>query len=229
MPAKLNLVGRKFEYPDSTLEVIAFAGINPKSRSSMWLVKCGCGTEFTVKHGPSITNGHCKSCGCLQRETIRKLRHKHGAASGYKQTPEYYVWQAMLRRCTTKTHKHYADYGGRGITVCDRWLPENNGFVNFLADMGVRPDPKFTLERRKNDLGYSKENCYWAPWSHQGSNKRNSRKLTFRGRTLTASEWSRESGIPGRTIYSRMDADKSAEEILFPYSARTDLPPIANQ
>jgi hypothetical protein len=210
----VDLTGKRF----GRLVVIRFAGIDPKKRASTWDVKCDCGKEFTINSGARLTTGKTKSCGCLQRETVGKLRRKHGHSTGYKQSPIHAVWQAMLRRCLTKTHKHYADYGGRGITVCDRWLPQNNGLLNFIADLGDRPDPKLTIERRDNNLGYSPENCYWGTWVAQGANKRNSRKLEFRGRTEIASEWARITGIPNRTILNRMNQGQPAEQVLRPWS-----------
>lgn len=124
----------------------------------------------------------------------------------------------MIQRCTNKNHKTFHHYGGRGITVCDRWLPDNDGFNNFLADMGQRPESKFTLERRENELGYSPDNCYWATWIQQGRNKRNSRNLTYKDRTEICSEWARITGISQKTVLNRVNAGKTPEEILHPWS-----------
>ena len=83
-------------------------------------------------------------------------------------TPGYTSWQAMKQRCYYPKHKDYANYGGRGITVCDRW---QNSFANFIADMGERPKG-LTLERRDTNGNYEPTNCYWATASEQMINRR---------------------------------------------------------
>ena len=86
---------------------------------------------------------------------------------GMSKSPEYRAWEAMRQRCNNRNHPDYGHYGARGITVCERW---ESSFSNFLADMGVKPDPSLSLERRNNNLGYSKQNCYYATRSEQNKN-----------------------------------------------------------
>jgi hypothetical protein len=86
-------------------------------------------------------------------------------------TKIYYIWADMLYRCTKAKHARYADYGGRGITVCERW----HEFANFFADMGERPEGR-SLDRRDNDAGYSPENCRWATPAEQSENRRQYRR-----------------------------------------------------
>jgi hypothetical protein len=103
-------------------------------------------------------------------------RTTHGAYRHGKETPEHATWRDMLARCTRPTAKSYSRYGARGITVCTAWLD----YSVFIADMGVRPSPEHSLERKNNDLGYSPTNCEWASRSTQARNRRSS-KYYFNG------------------------------------------------
>lgn len=128
--------------------------------------RCECGKETRVI-ASALVKGKTKSCGCLYREmppTRGNLRH------GYSGTPIYQVWQAMSRRCFKLDDRCYARYGGRGITVCARWLGRD-GFIHFLEDMGERPEG-LTLDRIDVDGNYEPSNCRWATQSQQQNNKR---------------------------------------------------------
>jgi len=103
-------------------------------------------------------------------------------------TKEYRAWNNMRQRCSSKTHQAYPKYGGRGIEVCERW----SNFNNFLDDMGIAPTAKHSIERRDNDGDYSPTNCYWATYTQQNNNRRNTRFVTIEGITKPLSEWRRE-------------------------------------
>lgn len=102
---------------------------------------------------------------------------------------EYSTWGGMKARCYYLKHKDYKNYGGRGITVCERW---RSSFVNFLLDMGPRPSSIHTLDRRNNVKGYDKSNCRWATPAQQGKNTRINRWLTYKKRTRILADWARE-------------------------------------
>ena len=106
----------------------------------------------------------------------------------------------MMQRCLNPAHPHYKHYGGRGITVCERWLTS----ANFLADMGPKPSPKHTLERKNNDLGYSPENCTWDTTTAQLNNQRRTRKITFNGRTMGLNAWAKEIGMRWSSLDKRL-------------------------
>lgn len=120
---------------------------------------------------------------------------------GVSHTAEYRAWQTMRRRCYEPTDQAYPDYGGRGITVCARWLESP---LNFIEDMGFKPSPAHTLDREKNDLGYSKENCRWVTHRVNNQNRRSSRLITYEGRTQPLICWIRELGLSESLVANRL-------------------------
>lgn len=126
--------------------------------------RCDCGKDHSVPLGEW---GKSKSCGCLRKEILLARHTRHGMAD----TRIYDIWTQMVQRCHNSRNARYADYGGRGITVCERW----RDFVNFYADMGERPAGR-SLDRIDNDLGYSPENCRWATNTEQRRNRRDTAK-----------------------------------------------------
>lgn len=121
---------------------------------------CDCGHPHSLNRGAWRKT---QSCGCLRRDHAASLNTQHGMTG----SPTYNSWQSMIRRCTNPRAADYDRYGGRGITVCQRW----RDFSAFLDDMGVRP-PGHTLDRVDNDRGYEPSNCRWATTSEQNLNRR---------------------------------------------------------
>lgn len=119
----------------------------------------------------------------------------------------------MRQRCQNPNDRTYKNYGGRGITVCDRWL---ESFENFYADMGPKPSPKHSIERKDNDGPYSPENCRWATRVEQGRNRRNNRRVTIGGETKCLSEWAVVAGVCYATMLSRTRRGWLGERLLLP-------------
>lgn len=150
------------------LLALRIVGKSP-DRKMIWECQCDCGTLY---HVPSnkLTTGHTRSCGCLTPDLMRAKKTVHGhkrrpKAGGTSRT--YTSWLTMHARCTRPSNWNYKYYGGRGITICERWAI----FENFLADMGERPAER-TLDRIDVNGNYEPRNCRWATWPEQCANKR---------------------------------------------------------
>lgn len=185
------------------LKVISYAGRG--DGATLWNCVCECGKE-TVVAGPKLKCGFTKSCGCLCHERLAKFNTTHGRAH----TPIHNAWKTMKARCSNKKNKSFPRYGGRGITVCERWMT----FENFLSDMGDRPDKTYSIERLDNNRGYEPGNCVWAKAKTQGRNKSNNRLISACGTTLTLSEWCEMTGLGPSTISDRIKRGWDVEDAL---------------
>jgi hypothetical protein len=164
-PHTPDLTGHRF----GRLTVVDFAGVKdngPRKRQSQWNCKCTCGQK-TVVTTAKLNYGWTTSCGCWQREAPAhsKKNFKHGQSN----TPEYYAYHSMKQRCLNPNFHHYKNWGGRGITICKRWI---DSFEAFLTDMGLRPSNKHSLDRKKNNGNYNKDNCHWITAKKQAANRR---------------------------------------------------------
>ena len=121
---------------------------------------------------------------------------------GMTKTPEYCTWNQIKQRCFNPNNKNYLDYGGRGISVCDRW---KNSFENFLADMKLKPTPKHSIDRIDNDGDYCPENCRWSTNVEQANNKRTNRLITIENETLTMAQWEKKMGYKQGVIERRLN------------------------
>jgi hypothetical protein len=201
----VDITGQKFNRLTAIKRVDNY-GTGTKSKAK-WLCACDCGNEtFAAVH--SLKSGNTKSCGCLNIEIgIKngKLKRRHGMTK----TKPWITWDSMLQRCNNKKHKSYHQYGGRGITVCERWLT----FENFFEDMGVQADG-MTIERNDVNGNYEPSNCRWATILEQANNKRTNRFIEFKGERKTLKEWSISTGISRTTISDRIKYGWSIEDAL---------------
>lgn len=159
----INLTGQKFGL--LTVLAEADAQICGKHRIRRYACLCDCGNTKTATQN-NLRRGGTRSCGCL-RKMLGGPRTKHGHSAHGRVTTTYNIWCAMIKRCTKPNRKDYKYYGGRGITVCERWRV----YENFLADMGERPKG-LSIDRINNDGNYEPNNCRWATREEQRANQR---------------------------------------------------------
>jgi hypothetical protein len=173
-----------------------------------WLCECSCGGAALVMTS-NLRRGNTKSCGCFHADQVVKSGEKH-VTHGKSYTPLYVVWRGMMQRCYNPKAVNYDRYGGRGITVCERW----HSVGNFILDMPPRPSEHHTLERVKNEEGYSPSNCRWATNKEQSRNRRNNRFMVFEGKRFSLVEWAEITGINAKAISHRLCLGWSIERTL---------------
>lgn len=203
-----DYVGKKY----NRLFIISFS--HTKDYRKHMFVRCDCGKELTVPLS-SILSEHNKSCGCLSRELSSERGKTSNLKHGMFGKPTYKSWSHMISRCYTPNDKKFPRYGGRGITVCDRW---RGSFENFLEDMGVKPadegNLRYTLGRIDNDGDYCKENCRWETPSQQSNNRSTCKSITINGETLNRTQWIKKLGINYGTVIGRIQKGWSEYDAL---------------
>ena len=157
MAIRKNLIGQRFA------KLVVKKLDTTRTSGTYWLCKCDCGKTKSVLAG---NLKRIQGCGCERGKTTT-----HGHSRRDSITTEYRTWKNILNRCYNTKGVRYEDWGGRGITVCKRW---RDSFENFYVDMGPRPEgpPRYTLERKNNDRGYTPGNCIWATYKVQNNNTR---------------------------------------------------------
>lgn len=172
--------------------------VYPSGRTDLrYVCRCSCGRETSVL-GVHLRSGHTRSCGCLRKETTRSSFKKHG---GYN-TRLYRIWKNMKSRCYNKNNPDYRLYGGRGITICKEWLEDFANFRDWSDHNGYGNG--LSIDRINNDLSYTPSNCRWASQKDQCNNNSRNVIIEHKGRMLSISGWSKETGIKYGTISSRI-------------------------
>lgn len=170
--------------------------------NARWKCRCSCGT-IKVLVGGKLRQGEIQSCGCLLKDKL--------TTHGLTETAEYRIWRHVKGRTRSESNNNYKRYGARGITMCEEWWCS---FETFYKDMGPRPGPEYSIERKDNNKGYSKENCRWATKTEQANNRSSNVFYTRNGVSRTLSNWCRELNLDYNFIRERIRSGWTFEKAI---------------
>ncbi len=203
MSTVIDLTGMKFNKL-----LVLYRAYNPRYKHASWVCVCDCGNITTVVSN-NLRNGGTKSCGCSKGVYISQALT--GLSSQYPS--EYRSYNGMISRCFNPNISNYKHYGGKGITVCARWL---ESFNNFLEDMGSKP-PGTSLDRIDFNGNYYPDNCRWATISEQNRNRSNNIVITYCGLILLVADWAIAFNIDRRKLRDYLKYSKNFEDCLTRY------------
>ena len=210
-----------YKFPNTRLSFIKRTSCDTRHRWKA-LFQCDCG-KVTETKIDKVKGCRTTSCGCYKKEIDKQRRwsrrvgpFKRDPSKIYgkhfmSKSPEYKSWDKMIGRTCNLNSDSYNYYGGRGITVCDRW---RHSFENFYRDMGPKPSPEYSIERIDVNGNYEPGNCRWVTSKEQARNKRNTIVVTYKGITRPLCDLCDEYGIPSRLLTSRSNLGWSFEKAL---------------
>jgi hypothetical protein len=191
---RIGLDGSRF----GRLIVVELA--DTKHGHARWVCSCDCGNVVVV-YGLKLRRGLTRSCGCLRSETSGRRGRVQLFRHGHAGTPIYQIWLGIKHRCLNSNDRAFANYGGWGIAICDRWC---DSFEAFLADVGPRPSPAHSIDRKDNNGNYEPGNVRWATTEEQARNKRTNVWIEFDGSRRLVVDWAERLGISASTLHSRL-------------------------
>ena len=188
---KVKIGRKKNEVGNIYGRLTVYSSAESIGNHAAWNCICECGNNSVVT-GTHLRSGHTLSCGCLHKDNLTK----HGECG----SKEYQIWSGMISRCYNQTNKNFSNYGGRGISVCDRWRESP---TNFILDMGKCGDG-MSIERNDVNGNYEPSNCRWATDIEQARNKRTNNVIEFNGLKMCLTEWAEKTGINPSTLFNRL-------------------------
>ena len=181
--------------------------------NNQWDCACSCGNR-SQGSGGNLNSGHTQSCGCWHREKTSEVSRTHGRSK----SAEYRIWAGMKKRCFDPKTRNFHRYGGRGISVCERW---KSSFEAFILDMGPRPSGSHSIDRIDNNGNYEPGNCRWATDKEQANNTSTNVLLTINDATKPLSVWAEEFGLARSVVVSRLVNGDTGEALIRPSGLRT--------
>ena len=176
-----------------------------------WRCRCSCGVEQDVSESTLLYKINPSCCTCARVRAAATMAAKT-SASGFSHTRMYKIWRGMVARCCDERDVHYSDYGGRGITVCEEWKNDFFSFRNWALENGYASD--LSIDRIRNNQGYTPDNCRWATPKQQANNRSSNHILKFGDEEHTLTEWAEIIGISPRTLRSRLRRGWSVEDTI---------------
>lgn len=211
MGSPINIIGERYG------RLIVLSLYKKTDKHTWFKCICDCGNTSIVIQN-NIRKGTTQSCGCLQSERASIANWKHGENG----SSEYNTWSSIKDRCYNKNNDRYADWGGRGIRVCERWLDENDGFKNFLFDMGRKPSPSHSIDRFPNNEGdYEPTNCRWATVPQQNRNKRSNIWIEYDGKKMILADWATYFGVTYSTLKEHLSKKDISDVVKFYKNKKT--------
>lgn len=197
MGKRIDLTGQRF----GRLVVVSYAGLD-KQNNALWSCACDCGNT-KVAMSKSLRSGMTISCGCA-RKGINSTHRQSG-------TRLYQIWNGMHQRTKNPNVERYANYGGRGIKVCQEW-ERFEPFLDWAFANGYQDD--LTIDRIDVNGDYTPENCRWVSAKQQSRNTRRNHRYTYRGQSKTMGEWAEQFKIKPYTLKYRLKSGWSIEKAL---------------
>jgi len=201
-----NLIGKRFG------RLLVLERVDEHARNILWKCQCDCGATKIVRGG-NLKNGNVRSCGCLASESSTRFVKIHGKS----QTRLFRVWSGIKNRCLCKTDKHYKDYGGRGIKVCDEWKDDFQAFYDWAMGNGydeTAPKGVCTIDRIDNNKGYSPENCRFVGLKVQANNKRTNHLVDCGNAKITVAEATDIANLDYNTMLRRVERGWNIEDAI---------------
>lgn len=177
-----------------------------KKTIEYYLCECECGKKAIIEKN-RLKTGRTKSCGCLRKEIISKIKGTHHLTK----TRIFRIWDCMKTRCLNKNYTYFKHYGGRGITICDEWKNDFMSFYNWAINNGYKEN--LTIDRINNDGNYEPSNCRWVTMKEQNRNQSKNKFITYRGKTLCLTDWAKLIGIGKSSLKYRLNCGWSMDNI----------------